>query len=51
VEVLNALNRQNVSGISSTLEYDPASERPRLVEERGGSIPRIPSFGVRFQFD
>jgi hypothetical protein len=51
VEFINALDRQNVSGVNATLDYDPGAERPRLVETSGGSIPRIPSFGVRFQFD
>jgi hypothetical protein len=50
-EVINALDRDNVSGFRSTLALDPESDRPSLVLERVGSIPLIPSFGVRFQFD
>lgn len=50
VEVINALNRKNASGVSSTLEYDPSSDRPRLVTEPRSALPLLPSFGVRFRF-
>ena len=29
------------------LEYDPASDRPRIVEKRDQSIPRLPTIGIR----
>jgi hypothetical protein len=51
VEAINALNRKNVTSIEPTLEYDPASDRPKLVETRGDSVPFLPTFGVRFRFD
>lgn len=50
VEVINALNRKNASGMSSTLEYDPSGDRPRLVTEPRGALPLLPSLGVRFRF-
>jgi hypothetical protein len=50
VEAINALSRDNVSTIEPVLEYDPGSDRPRLVEEPGESIPFLPTFGVRFRF-
>ena len=51
VEVINALRRKNTSSIDAELEYDPDSDRPRLVETRGGSVPLLPTFGIRFRFD
>ena len=51
VEILNALNRRNVSSIDATLDYDPTSDRPKLVLSPGGDLRRFPLFGVRFQFD
>ena len=50
VEAINALNRKNASGIESTLEYDPAGDRPRLVTEPRGALPLLPSLGVRCRF-
>ena len=50
VEILNALNRKNVSGLRSELEYDPTSDRPRLVSDNEGGFPRLPSLGVRYRF-
>lgn len=49
-EALNMLNRRNASGLDPRLEYDPASDRPRVVEEPIGSIPLLPTVGVRFRF-
>lgn len=49
-EALNALNRRNASGLDPRLEYDPASDRPRVVEKPIGSIPLLPTVGVRFRF-
>lgn len=49
-EALNLLNRRNASGLDPRLEYDPASDRPRVVEEPIGSIPLLPTIGVRFRF-
>lgn len=49
-EVLNALNRKNAGALEPTLEFDPSSERPRIVEEPDQSIPRLPIIGIRFRF-
>lgn len=50
LDVINLLNRKNAGVIETTLVYDPASDRPGVHEERQGSIPFLPSFGVRFRF-
>ena len=50
LDVINATNRDNAGTIDGRLEYDPTSDRPRLVEERGTALPFLPSFGVRFHF-
>ncbi|MET0554949.1 MAG: TonB-dependent receptor [Vicinamibacteria bacterium] len=50
LDVINLLNRDNASMIEPTLEPDPASDRPRVVEERSAGIPFLPSVGVRFRF-
>jgi hypothetical protein len=49
-EVINLLDRQNAGAFDPRLEYDPASDRPRIVEERDQAIPRLPTVGVRFRF-
>ncbi len=49
-EVINLLNRKNAGAFEARLEHDAASDRPRLVEERDQSIPRLPTVGVRFRF-
>jgi hypothetical protein len=49
-EVINALNRQNAGAFEPRLEFDPASDRPRIVEERDQSIPLLPTVGLRFRF-
>jgi carboxypeptidase family protein/TonB-dependent receptor-like protein len=51
VEAINATRRKNVSGIDATLEYDPDSDRPKLVETPSDGVPFLPTFGVRFRFD
>jgi hypothetical protein len=50
VEVLNALNRDNVTALGWYLEYDPASDRPRLVSHDNTGFPLVPSAGVRYRF-
>ena len=50
VDVINVLNRKNAGAIRAQLEYDPTSDRPRLVETRGAAIPLLPSFGMRVRF-
>ena len=49
-EVINLLNRQNAGAYDPRLEYDPASDRPLIVEERDRAIPRLPTIGIRFRF-
>ena len=50
VEVINLLNRDNASQISTELVYDPSSDRPQLTETRSGRLPLLPSFGLRYRF-
>ena len=49
-EVINLLDRENAGALDPQLEYDPASDQPRIVEVRDQSIPRLPTLGVRFRF-
>lgn len=49
-EVINVLDRQNAGAFDPRLEYDPSSDRPRIVEERDQAIPRLPTLGLRFRF-
>ncbi|MGE0361632.1 MAG: TonB-dependent receptor [Vicinamibacterales bacterium] len=49
-EVINVLDRQNAGAFDPRLAYDPASDRPAVVEERDQAIPRLPTLGVRFRF-
>ncbi len=50
VEVINVLNRKNAGSLDATLEYDPTSDRPRLVYQPGSALPLLPSFGLRLRF-
>jgi hypothetical protein len=50
VEVINVLNRKNAGNLDAVLEYDPASDRPRLTYTPGASLPLLPSVGVRVRF-
>lgn len=50
LDVINLLNRDNAGVIEASLEHDPGSDRPRVVEERAAGIPFLPSVGVRFRF-
>ena len=50
LDLINALGRQNTGAYNVTLEYDPGSDRPRIVETSTLGIPFLPSFGVRFRF-
>ena len=49
-EILNVLNRQNAGALSAELAYNPASDRPSIVEKRDQGIPRLPTLGLRFRF-
>jgi hypothetical protein len=48
--VINLLNRENAGALEARLAHDPASDRPRIAEERDQSIPRLPTIGLRFRF-
>jgi hypothetical protein len=50
VEVINLLNRDNASDMDVELSYDPESDRPKVSEVRGGRLPVLPSFGLRYRF-
>jgi hypothetical protein len=49
-EVINLLNRRNASALEPVLEYDPTSDRPKIVEQPEQSIPRLPTVGLRVSF-
>jgi hypothetical protein len=49
-EVINLLNRDNAGALEPELEFDPTSDRPRIVEQRDQGIPRLPTVGLRFRF-
>jgi hypothetical protein len=46
LDFINVLNRKNAGVLEPKLEYDPSSDRPRIVEEATASIPFLPSFGI-----
>lgn len=50
VEVINALNRKNAGTLDPRLEYDPTSDRPKIVEKRDQAIPLLPTLGLRWRF-
>ena len=50
-DIVNLLNSKNLTQIDSSLEVDPAADRPRIREiaqDRG--LPFFPSVGLRFWF-
>jgi hypothetical protein len=49
MEVINLLNRRNAGALDPRLEFDPTSDRPRIVEARDQSIPRFPTVGIRWR--
>lgn len=49
-EVINLLNRKNAGTLDPQLEYDPTSDRPKIVEQADQGIPRFPTLGLRFRF-
>jgi hypothetical protein len=50
LDVINVLNRDNAGQIDTRLEYDPASDRPQIVEDRTAALSILPSLGIRFRF-
>ncbi|MSO62852.1 MAG: TonB-dependent receptor [Acidobacteria bacterium] len=49
-EIINLLNRKNAGALEPRLDYDSTADRPRIVEQRDQSIPRLPTVGIRFRF-
>jgi hypothetical protein len=49
-EVINLLNRTNAGALEAELQYDPAAEQPKIVEQRDQGIPRLPTIGLRVNF-
>jgi hypothetical protein len=50
LEVINVFNRKNAINMEPTLEYDPTSDVPKVVENPSEAFPLLPTFGVRFRF-
>ncbi len=50
LDVINATDRENAGAIDAELQHDPDADRPRIVLQRAGAIPLLPSVGVRFRF-
>ncbi len=50
LEVINVTNRRNAGTLDATLEYDPTSDKPKLVLKREAGIPLLPTFGLRVRF-
>jgi hypothetical protein len=51
LDVINVFNRKNAGAIVTSLEYDPASDRPRIVNEPGAALPFFPSLGIHVDFN
>jgi hypothetical protein len=49
-EVINALNRKNVSALQPQLNYDPSSDRPSISYRSDSGLPLLPSFGFRYRY-
>ena len=49
-EEINALNRENASSLTPTLEYNPAGDRPAVTMKPEGGLPFFPSGGFRVRF-
>jgi hypothetical protein len=47
VDVINVFNRKNTGSYGTSLEYDPISDKTKIKQEAGGSLPFLPSFGCR----
>ena len=50
VEMLNALDRKNVTTLQPQLDFDATSDRPTVSTSSDAGLPRLPSFGVRYRF-
>ena len=47
-EVINLLDRNNAGTLDPRLQYDPTSDRPKIVDTPDQGIPRLPTLGIRF---
>ena len=50
LEVINLTNRKNAGALEPRLQYDPTSDKPKIVETPDRGIPRLPTLGLRFRF-
>jgi len=50
LDTINVFNRKNAGMITTSLEHDPGSDRPRIVNEPDGALPFIPSLGIHVDF-
>jgi hypothetical protein len=50
LEILNVLDRRNVSQLQPELLYDASSDRPAIAFASDSGLPRLPSFGFRYRF-
>jgi hypothetical protein len=51
VDLVNILNTTNIARIDAPLVFDPASDRPRIIEQaQEPGLPFFPSFGIRVWF-
>jgi hypothetical protein len=50
VDVLNLLDRKNVSTLEPDLEFNPGSDRPIITYSTDSGLPRLPSVGFRYRF-
>jgi hypothetical protein len=50
VDVINVLNRRNQLSVFSDLGYNPAGERPIVVNTYGGGFPILPTVGLKYRF-
>jgi hypothetical protein len=50
LEVLNVLNRKNVSQLEPELLFDPTGDRPAIGYAADSGLPRLPSCGFRYRF-
>ena len=50
LEFINATNRTNVGRYEAKLRPVTGADRPSIDETPGGSLPFLPTFGIRFKF-
>ena len=50
LDFINVLNRRNAGFVEPSLEHDPDSDAPRLVETSEAYIPFLPSAGIHISF-